>query len=488
VTTPAVSLLKMGCRSAWAIAAIAVDTYICSRLIVVNPTTVGFLYLITILLIATEWGLVEAVLASVVATLCYNYFFLPPIGNFTISEPSNWIALVAFLVTSLIASQLSERAKKRTIEVINRQLEMERLYALSRAILLSDASQPMGRQIAREIARIYELPAVILYDRNSGEIHRGGPDETVDLHQELRDAAIRGTLFRDDETRTIVSAVNFGGKPVASIALRGIALSDMALQALSNLVSLGLEKARNQEATNRAQAAQQSEEFKSTLLDALAHEFNTPLTSIMAATSAILSSDMLKPEDQREMIAVINQEATRLGTLVHEALHLARIEAGRMQLDKQPTAIHTIIESALKQVEPALEGRTVETSVPPDLTMALVDMELMQLVLRHLLDNAIKYSASGSPITVTARLSGEFAVIGIRNMGEEIPEWERSRIFDKYYRSSRVRQRVPGTGMGLSIARQIVLAHGGDIWLESIQGEGTEFFVSLPLAKKESPA
>jgi two-component system sensor histidine kinase KdpD len=488
MTIPAVSFLKMGCRSAGAVAAIAVLTYICSQLIAVNPATVGFLYLITVLLIATKWGLVDAVLASVVATLCYNYFFLPPIGNFTIAEPSNWIALVTFLVTSLVASQLSERAKRRTIEVINRQLEMERLYALSRAILLSDTSQPMGRQIAREIARIYELPAVILYDRNSGEIHRGGPDGTVDLHQELRDAAICGTLFRDDKTQTIVSAVNFGSKPVASIALRGTALSDMALQALSNLVSLGLEKARNQEATNRAQAAQQSEEFKSTLLDALAHEFNTPLTSIRAATSAMLTSDTLTSEDRHEMIEVIDQEATRLGTLVHEALHLARIEAGRMQLNKKPTAIHTLIESALKQVEPALEGRAVEASVQPDLKMVLVDMELMQLVLRHLLDNAIKYSTSGSPITVTARLAGEFAVIGIRNMGEEIPEWERSRIFDKYYRSSQVRQRVPGTGMGLSIARQIVLAHGGDIWLESIQGEGTEFFVSVPLAKKESPA
>lgn len=487
MATSIAGFLRRGFKYAAVIAVIAIDTYVCSRLIVVNHTTVGFLYLVTILLIAARWGLPEAVLASLLAALCYNYFFMPPIGNFTIADPLNWTALVAFLFTSLIASQLSERAKKRTVEVMNRQLEMERLYALSRAILLSDAAQSMGKQIAREIARIYELPTVILYDRTSGEMHSAGPDEAVDLNQELRDAALRGTLFRDDKTRTIVSAVSFGGRPVAGIALRGGEFSDMALQALSNLVSLGLEKARNQEAASRAEASRQSEEFKSTLLDALAHEFNTPLTSIRAATSAILSTDTLKVDDQREMIAVVDQEAARLSTLVHEALHLARIEAGRMQLNKQPAVMRALLESTLQQMETVLEGRAVDVSVAQDLPMVWIDTELIQLVLRHLLDNAVKYSAPASPVTITARLSGDVVILGVRDHGDEIPEWERARIFEKYYRGVRVRQRVPGTGMGLSIAREIVLAHGGDIWVESIQGEGTEFFVSLPVVK-EKPA
>lgn len=480
--------LKTGLRSAGALAAIAAWTYVCRRLIDVNPTTVGFLYLITILLIAAKWGLVEAVLGSLVAALCYNYFFLPPIGRFTIAEPSNWVALAAFLVTSLIASQLSERAKRRTVEAVNRQLEMERLYALSRAILLADTSQPMGRQIAREIARIYELPAVTLYERSSGEIHRGGPEEIADLQAELRNAAIQGTLFREDQTRTIVSAVNFGGRPVGSLALRGAALSDMALQALSNLVSLGLEKARNQEAANRAEAARQSEEFKSTLLDALAHEFNTPITSIKAATSSILSSDKLKPADQLEMLAILDQEATRLGTLVNEALHLARIEAGKIQLNRQPASMAAVINQAVKLMEPSLEGRAVDISVSDGLPTVLIDAELVQLVLRHLLDNAVKYSPAGSPVHITARHSGDFVIVGVRNEGEGIPEWERSKIFEKYYRGSSAGRRVPGTGMGLPITREILLAHGGDIWAESSPGEGVEFLVSLPLAKQDTPA
>jgi len=148
---PAGSIL----RPAGALAAIAVETFLFQRWIPVNITTVGFLYLITILAIATEWGLVEAVLASVAATVCYNFFFFPPVGTLTIADPLNWVALLTFLITSLTASQLSERAKRRTREAASRQLEMESLYSLSRAILLAETDQPLARHIAREISRIY---------------------------------------------------------------------------------------------------------------------------------------------------------------------------------------------------------------------------------------------------------------------------------------------------------------------------------------------
>src|SRR5437667_1769277 len=234
---------------------------------------------------------------------------------------------------------------------------MESLYSLSRAILLAETDQPLARHIAREISRIYELPSVIIYDRDTGQMHRGGPGEIPGIQKQILDSAAHGTHFRDDQTQTIVSTISFGGQPSGSVALKGASLSDVALQGLLNLIALGLEKARGQEAATRAEAARQSEEFKSTLLDALAHEFKTPLTSIRAATTGILASGSTKPEELRELLAIMDQEANRLSALVNEAIHLARIEAGKVQLNKQACPARTIVDAALTQMNSALEGR-----------------------------------------------------------------------------------------------------------------------------------
>src|SRR5579863_2939447 len=182
-------------RVALALGLVALTTFACSRLIPVNATTAGFAYLVVILVIATVWGLVESTLASIAAMLCFNYFFLPPVGTFTIADPQNWVALFAFLATSITASQLSERAGRRTREAVDRQREMERLYALSRAILLTGASEAVAKQIARQIAHTFDSPAVALYDRVANEIYRAGPEDLVGIDDKLRDSAMQGTLF-----------------------------------------------------------------------------------------------------------------------------------------------------------------------------------------------------------------------------------------------------------------------------------------------------
>jgi two-component system sensor histidine kinase KdpD len=463
-------------------AIIGIETLACSRWIALNPTTVGFLYLVSVLLIATSWGLAEALTASVFATLCFNFFFFPPIGAFRIDDPLNWVSLIAFLTTSITASQLSDRARRRTREALNRQLEMERLYAVGRAILLADPQQPLGAQIVREIARIYNLASVALYDRVSDAVHQAGPEEIPNVTARLRDTAISGTLFRDAEVPIVITPVSFGAQPVGSLALKGLLLSDAALQALSSLVSLGLEKTRAQEATIRLRAIRQSEEFKATLIDAVAHEFKTPLTSLKAAISAILSSSISEPQQQQEMLQVINDATERLNALVSEAIHLARAEADGLRLTKQPLRIGEPVDAVLRQMESDLEGRKVKLDVAENLPPVLADVELIQLVLRHLIDNAVKYSPPKSPISISARVEGNCVVVGVRNEGEGISEWERYKIFEKFYRGLEVRERVPGTGMGLSITRDIVLAHGGQIRVESVPGEGADFFFSIPFA------
>jgi len=462
-------------------AAVLLVTFVFKAIAVVNATTVGFAYLITILLVAAWWGLSESVVASITATICFSYFFLPPVGTLAVADSENWIALLTFLISSLIASQLSDRAKRRTIEAKTRQVEMERLYALSRSIMVTDPEEPIGNRIAAELARICEIRGVAIYDKTTEAIYCGGQEEMTQLHSKLKEGASTVSQSRDEQTGTLFAPISLGGHCIGSIAIRGGDLSDTALHALLNLIAISLENARSREIATRAQAARQSEEFKSTLLDGLAHEFKTPLTSIKAATSALLASSVYDAGQRRELLTIVDQEAERLSRLVTEATHLARVEAGKIQLHRELHSVRSFIEGALEQMEPRRDERSVEIDVRADLPPVIIDLELMQLALRQLIDNAIKYSPQPTPIRVSAELAGGNLVIAVHNWGEALSRSEQARIFDKFYRGANVRNQVAGTGMGLSIAREILIAHGGDIRLDSSTDRGTKFLLTVPV-------
>lgn len=469
-------LFRLGSTAALVIAI----TFVCIRLINVNATTVGFVYLVAILFVATGWGLSEAIVASLLAVALFNFFFLPPIGTFTIADPQNWVALFAFLATAIVASQLSSNAKQRAQQALERQLEMERLYALSHALLLLDPSRPAALQIARHVARIYDSRAVALFDRGSGETYRSGPEDMEAIDEKLQQAVLQGTFSADELTGTTVTPIRLGGEPIGSLAIRGAFLPDTALQALANLVAISLEKERAQEATSRAEAARQSEEFKSTLLDAVAHEFKTPLTSIKAAATALLSAPAANPEETRELLTVVNEEVDHLGRLVTEATQTARIEAGKMGLSMGLHSIDELVSAALAEMKSTIEGRSVVLNLPADLPTVFVDGELMVRVIRQLVDNAVKYSPPASPISIEAKKESGTVTLAVVDQGPGIRAAEQERVFEKFYRSPTNGPRMPGSGMGLSIAHEIVRAHGGRIWVESSPGTGSRFCVSIP--------
>jgi two-component system sensor histidine kinase KdpD len=347
-----------------ALAAVILVTAVFQAITAVNALTVGFGYLITILVVAASCGLAESVITSVTATICFSYFFLPPIGTLAIADPENWVALFTFLISSLIASQLSDRAKRRTIEARSRQVEMERLYALSRAIMLMDGNQPFGAHLAQELARICEIPAVAIYDRSSEAFYYGGRNEvSEDAGSKLKETALIGSQSKDEQTGTLFAPMSLGGQCIGSLAIQGGELSDTALHALLNLMAISLENARSREIAVRAQAARQSEEFKSTLLDGLAHEFKTPLTSIKAAATALLASNVSDAGQRHELLTIVDQEAERLSRLVTEATHLARIEAGKIQLNRQLQSVNSLVQSALEEIEAHRDGRKIEVSI-----------------------------------------------------------------------------------------------------------------------------
>jgi two-component system, OmpR family, sensor histidine kinase KdpD len=459
-------------------------TFLCFRLIPVNATTAGFAFLIAILLIATAWGLLEAMVASVTAVLCFNYFFFPPIGTFTIAEPRNWVALFAFLATSIVASQLSARAKRQTQEAMERREETERLYALSRAILLTEAGRRAPKVYAERIAQIFALSSVALYESESAATYRAGPSDLPGVEEKLREAATLGTLFRDDLTGVIVNPIHLGGQPIASLAISGRFISDSALQAISNLIAIGLEKVRGQEAASQAEAARRSEELKSTLLDAIAHEFKTPLTSIKAAASALLLNAENSTEQQRELATIVNEEADRMAWLVTEAIQMGRIEAGEIQLNRTSSSLPELLSRALERLRLLTEDRNLDVHADPNVPMVEADTELLELAIRQVIDNALKYSPPTSAIHIRLSAGENGIIISIRDEGPGIPEADQAHVFDKFYRGSNIRSKLAGTGMGLAAARQILRSHGGDIQLAASSAKGSDFIISLPVTSE----
>jgi two-component system sensor histidine kinase KdpD len=453
-----------------------------------NPTTVGFAYLLLVLIIASTWGLPEATLASIAATLTFDLVFLPPIGKFTIADPQNWVALFSFLATALIASRLSARANRQALDAVERQRDIERLYSFSRAILLTDSVEPLAKQLARKLADIFGLDAVVLYDRRTGEIHRAGPSDFDGMEDQLRDAASQGTSFFDPEHKRVITAVRLGSEPIASFAIQGTFMQDSVLQGISNLIAIGLERARAQDLAHQVEAARRSDQLRTTLLDAMAHEFKTPLTSIRAATTSLLSSPDQPVQSRTELLEVADEEARHLQVLIDDAVDMARLESdnnNQIQLRRELTDPKELVEDVVASLHTQIDHRPVDIHAEGSLPQLPLDRRLLKLALKQVLDNALKYSPPRSPVTV--RLSdgtganGNHAInFEITDHGQGIPAREQGRVFERFYRSPSVKNQIPGFGLGLAIANTIVQAHHGELTVNSRPGE-TTFRMTLPL-------
>jgi two-component system sensor histidine kinase KdpD len=460
-------------------------TFFYYRIFAVNDVTVALSFLLAVLAMATRWGLIEALAASVAAMLCFNFYFLPPIGKLTIADPQNWVALFAFVVTALITSHLSASVKRQALESTHRQHEMEQLYTLSRNLLLLEVHAPLAQETTNSIAQVFDLPGVAFYDRGSDRIHRAGPHDIPVDDSKLRDSALQGTVFHDAGTQTTVIPISLGGQSIGSLGIQGSQVSETALHAIGNLTAITLERAHAQDVATRAEAARQSEELKSTMLDALAHEFKTPLTPIKAAVTSMLSDTDMSPAHQ-ELLRIVDEETDRLNTMLNEAIQMSRIEAGQLQLHRRPQSVRSIVEVQLERLGEGLEGHVVKVEVPEDLPRVSVDPEFIGIVIWQLLSNAVHYTPPGSPLTVRASAGDAEVIISVEDCGPGISEQEQKKVFEKFFRGKDQRDRIPGTGMGLTIAREIVRAHHGRIWVESEPGKGARFSFSVPRTPRES--
>lgn len=446
----------------------------------VNQTTVALTFLVMVLLTSAYWGLRYAVVFAVGATAAFNFFFLPPIGTFTIADPQNWVALFAFLIVALVASNLAERARREAEGAEQRRREVERLYGLSQRLLASDNVLELLNALPKYVKETFSVGSVVAMAADHATVYRSSLDALFE------ESVLRSTLLRGEPiTQAGVSyvPVRLGMRTVGALAISGGDLPRATLDALGSLTGLAVERARALQALSKNRAEQEHERLRTALLDSVTHEFRTPLTSIKASVTTLLSGAGLDDSGRRDLLAVIDEETDRLNRLVGEASEMAQLDSGMFKLDLQPHAIGDALNPALEDARGALENHPLEVAVDAGLPHALMDVQRIREVLMHLLENAGKYSPPGSPVKITSEVQRDQLVTSIADRGPGIDSFEQPLIFEKFYRGQHQRYMAPGTGMGLAIAKVIVEAHGGKIGVVSQLGSGSVFSFTLPIHK-----
>ncbi len=447
-----------------------------------NPTTVALTLLLYILLLAARLPLRYAVVTSVLATAAYNFFFLPPLGTFTIADPQNWLALFAFLGTSVVASRLSQKAKDETREARTRQREIEALFALSRDLLLIDSLNKLLNTLPSLIRFTSRADEVVLFLLDGDRIYQDDFVHSFELKRdELRQLALSLSRIESSNGRVNIP-VMAGAKPRGLLVLAPSRLSPESNQAVGSLVAIAIDRAQALEDVARSEASKENERLRSLMLDSVTHELRTPLTAIKGAATTLLGADLTLTADAQELVSIIDEEADRLNRLVGRAVEMAQIESGDVHLHLEPTTLSELIREAQESCPSVQNTHPMQYDIPsaPAPLRITVDTVMMTKVLCNLVENAAKYSEPTSPIFLSAEANDGSVSISVADRGIGIDESEQGLIFDRLYRSRAIGGSIPGSGMGLAISRAIVEAHGGKLSVTSQLHHGSVFTITLP--------
>jgi two-component system sensor histidine kinase KdpD len=439
--------------------------------------TAGFMYLLVVMLAALAYGLWQATFISLVAVSCLNYFFIPPILSFTVSDQRDWIALVSFQVCALVVSRLSSREQSLARDANYQRLEMKKLYELSHGILLFDLHRPAGAQLVQLIRRIFQAEDVAIFDADLALLDHEGAWSTEE-REIAKSTYLTDSNGEDRETRTIQRVIRIGTNTIGALAIRG-EVDSLIANSIASLSANAFARHRSYEKEARAESAQQAEQLRVAVLDALAHAFKTPLTAIRAASCGLLEMGTLD-ETESELAALIDEESVNLNQLCTRLLQTAKLEASSVTLHTEPVVISKLVKDVVSDLSGTLRGHPVELSIEEHSTPLQGDRELLKMILTQYLDNAAKYSAPDTSIDIKVRESKSELLLSVRNQGSVIQMQDRERVFERFYRSPEAKLHAPGTGLGLSIVKKAAEAHHGHVWVVSAADEGTTFFLSMP--------
>ncbi len=413
--------------------------------------SLGILYLLAVIPVAIVWGTVDAVVVSVASMLAFNFFFLSPLYTFTIADSRNWFALLVFAVTAVVVSELAARSRRQARET---------------ALLAQVATSLLERgEVSGELERIADEVARALGARRA-EIVLG----------------TSGVLTGGGEHVPLAA----GGRRVGTIVLdgaRGGSTERRVLPALASLLGVAIDRERLAREALDAETLRRSDLIKTAILRAVSHDLRTPLMAILTSASALVRSDFVLTDAERvELLQTVLDESHRLDRLVANLLDLSRLQAGAAEPEAELVAIDDLVVEALEELGEA--GERVEVSLPDDPPAVEVDARQVQRALVNLIENALKFSPESEPVTVRVGATSSEALVRVIDRGPGVPASESDRIFSPFQRGSAV-ERVRGAGLGLAIAQGFAEANGGRIWVESHEGQGATFVLSLPVARVE---
>ncbi len=484
--------------AALAIAAIVVGS---RALPAVSPTTVALALLLVVLATATFGRLWIATVTAITATVALNFFFLPPLGTLTIADAQNWIALFAFLVVAVIASNLSAAVQARARDAIARRNEVTRLFDLTRDVLLTTETTGAIEALARHVARRFELAtvAICLPAERGWRRYQGASEDLVidDGTLNLALARARGVVEFDARQRAYgghmragvaedISLVplRHGTKAVGLLAASSSTLDIGALDAVAGVVAIAIERAQFLAERDAAELVKQKADLAATLLASLSHDLRTPLTAIRVAVENL--RDDLSPDDRREQARAATSELGRLTRLFQDILDMARIDAAAIRVDRDWVTAEDVVDAAMAHVRHLLEERSVRVDAPGDLEVE-IDPRLASGALSHVLENAAQYSPSTREIVVEARVEHDGLHVSVTDHGPGLDSGELEHLFERFYRGHTARQTTFGTGMGLSITRGLLAAAGGRVWAENVPGGGARFSMVVPGSVRRAP-
>ncbi|MEQ1545339.1 sensor histidine kinase KdpD [Methyloglobulus sp.] len=455
-------------------------------------------YLLGVVFVAARFGREASILTSFLSVLAFDFFFVDPIHTFSVADAQYLVTFVIMLLVGVVISHLTSNMRAQTKVAAHRERRAKVLYALSEELAVSRTLTDAAKIAVRHIQAEFGGTNVLLLPSEGGRVIY--PLESP-LSESLRgcDLGVAQWVFdhgqiagQGTDTLPGANAVYFpmtgyrgviGVLALRAANLRRVFLPEQRrlLDTFINQIVQTIERVRLSEDAQQSQIRIESESLRNSLLSAISHDLRTPLASIVGAASTLVDKDtQLLQADRQELGLTIYDEALRMSNLTNNILDMARLDAGKAQLNRQWYPLDEIIGGALARLHKKLESRIVNTKLPEGLCLVRLDAVLMEQVLINLLENACKYTPSGSPIDISAERSVHTLKVTVADRGQGIPVGEEEKLFDKFYRLDRESSQS-GVGLGLSICKAIVIAHGGLIGANNRPEGGAEFYFVLPM-------
>jgi len=415
-----------------------------------------------------------------------DFFFTEPLFSWRLAHPLNALALIAFVFTALVITRLVSRVREEAQSSKLQKERLDRLYQLSQQLLALEPEAAKGEKFLEPFHQLFGVRAISVFDADMAELQTVGGSQ-CDLAGKTRAAYMRGDDLNEFGSPVYVRCLRVKGKLTGAIGFEGLQDPRETGGSLAALVATQVERANAFRRASTAAAAAQAEVYRSAILDALAHEFQTPLATILAAAGGLREAGPLGSE-QLEMADTVENEAARLGSLTSRLLRTARLDSEEIKPRRELIDLTSLIGHIATQYSVRSPDRRIVLTNRREAVDVLADPALLRLTLNQLIENACKYSQPGSTVTINIERQGDLVAVKVSNNGSSIPFKERSRIFERFYRGAEAKRSTSGSGLGLYVARKIALAHGGALDLETSEraNDSITFCLKIPNIKDEA--